>query len=84
MAMKTIDLTTVDDFHGSVMCHDEWRRELAKPRAERRGLSSMPADMSCTGADAFRMSESVARAVSANASVRARGLANAIFSATSK
>lgn len=68
----------------SVMNHDEWRRELSKPRAERRGIPSMPADMSCTGADAERMSRSIFRVISANAAARAREMANARFSATSK
>lgn len=82
--LRTIDLMEVSEFQGSVMSRDEWRRELAKPRAERRGLSSMPADMSCTGADAVRMSESIARVASVNAAARARGMANARFSATSR
>lgn len=82
--LRTIDLMEVSEFQGSVMSRDEWSRELAKPRAERRGLSSMPADMSCTGADAVRMSESIARVASANAAARARGMANARFSATSR
>ena len=82
--LRTIDLTEVDEFQGSAMSRDEWHHELARPRAERRGLSSMPADMSCTGADAMRMSESIARVASVNAATRARGMANARFSATNK
>lgn len=82
--LRTIDLAKVDEFQGSAMSRDEWRHELTKPRAERHGLSSMPADMSCTGADAVRMGESIARIVSANAAARARGLAKARFSATNK
>lgn len=82
--LKTIDLTEIDEFQGSTMSHDEWRHELAKPRAKRRGLSSMPADMSCTGADAVRMGESIARVTSANAAARARGMAKARFSATNR
>lgn len=82
--LRTIDLMEVSEFQGSVMSRDEWCRELAKPRAERQGLSSMPTDMSCTGADAVRMSESIARVASANAAARARGMANARFSATSR
>lgn len=68
----------------SVMSYDEWRRELAKPRAERRGLPSMPIDMSCTGIDAEYMSQSILRVISANASARAREMANARFSATNR
>ena len=82
--LRTIDIAKVEEFQGSVMSRDEWHHELAKPRAERRGLSSMPADMSCTGANAMRMSESIARVASANAAARARGLAKARFSATNK
>ena len=82
--LRTIDLKEASEFQSSVMSHDEWRRELAKPRAERRDLSSMPTDMSCTGTDAERMSESIARMASANAAARARDMANARFSATNR
>ena len=57
--MKTIDLAKVDEMHETSMTDEEWRAELAKPRAERRGLSSMPEDMSITGADAERFTSSI-------------------------
>ena len=44
----------------------------------------MPIDMSCTGIDAERMSQSILRVVSANASARAREMAIARFSATNR
>lgn len=82
--LRTIDLTEAEKPRQLVMTPDEWRHELTKPRAERMGLPHMPEDMSCTGADALRMSEEIARATSANAARRARDMANARHSATNR
>lgn len=82
--LRTVDLTEVEEPRQVAMTREEWRRELAKPRAERRGLPRMPEEMSCTGADAFRMGEEIAREASANAARRARDMANARRSATDR
>ena len=58
MALKTIDLAEIDGEYIPEMSYDEYREELQKPRAERRGLAQMPDDMSISGYELSRHQES--------------------------
>lgn len=75
--LRKINLAEIDEKYKPTMSLEELREELKKPRSERKGLSPMPPDMSCTGADAERMTHSLIAQHKANAAAKARAFANA-------
>lgn len=77
MALRTIDLSELNRGREPDMTYEEYRAELQKPRAERRGLEPMPAEMCMTGEGAERFAASVRAAHQANAAAKARAWANA-------
>lgn len=82
--IKTVNFADLEPERTTAMSIEEYRAELAKPRAERRGLPATPKSAICTGEAAVRMARSIARVSSANAAARARGMANARNSATNR
>ena len=81
MPLRTIDLTELDAPHDATdapktMTAEEYQAELRRPRAERRGLSSMPTGMSMTEEDGMRFVESVRRHHGATVASRSRAWAN--------
>ena len=75
MALRTIDLAKMGRRHQPGMTYEEYKAELAKPRAERKGLSPMPADMCMSAENEARFAEAVSRHLQASAAARARAWA---------
>lgn len=77
MGLRKIDLTKVNTHHSNRMPYEEQEAELKKPRAERKGLPKMPADMCMSSDEDARFVESaIARHQRSNAE-KARAMANA-------
>lgn len=81
MPLRTIDLTELDAPRDvadapATMTAEEFREELRRPRAERRGLSPVPAGMSMTEEDGMWFVESVRRHHEATVASRSRAWAN--------
>lgn len=76
MALRIVDLTKVGDGCEPAMTGEEWSEELAKPRAERKGLRPMPVEMTMTAGDERRLIESARRHHETGISAMARAIAN--------
>lgn len=76
MALRTIDLAKMGRRHQPGMTYEEYKAELAKPRAERRGLPPMPADMCMSPENEARFADAVLLQHQAGAAARARAWAH--------
>lgn len=80
MALRTVDLTELDENGLPGMTAEEWHEELSKPRAERHGLSPMSAEMSMTANGEARLVEAARRHHKARVVEQARAWARGLDS----
>ena len=75
MALRTIDLAEPDGRRQQGMTYEEYKEELAKPRAERRGMPPMPADMCMSAEVGERFAQATIRHHQASSAAQARAWA---------